>query len=119
MEISGKLFQILAPLTGQGKNGPWKKCDFVIDIPGERFPKKICFTAWGELVDQIQGMQMGSDIKVSFDLSAREYNGKWYSDVKAWRVSAQAASTSGANPYNDVPPPQFESQAGATDDLPF
>ncbi len=85
MEITGKLIQILPAQTGTGKNGPWKKCDFIIET-ADKFPKTICITAWKELVDQIEKTATGTQLNISFDLSSREYNGKWYTDVKAWKI---------------------------------
>lgn len=85
MEITGKLIQILPAQSGTGKNGPWKKCDFIIET-ADKFPKKICITAWKELAEQIEKMPLETHLNVSFDLSSRDYNGKWYTDVKAWKI---------------------------------
>jgi hypothetical protein len=86
MDISGKLIQVLQEQGGEGKNGnKWAKCDFVIETQ-EKFPKKVCLTAWNDLIGTVKGLPMESEIKVSFDISSREYNGRWYTDVKAWKV---------------------------------
>ena len=119
MDISGKLIIVLPAQTGTGKNGAWKKCDFVIET-SDKFPKKVCITAWNELTDQIESTAIGSDLQVSFDISSREYNGRWYTDVKAWKVAggSKAAKSNDAPPSSESTPPDFPSIESA-DDLPF
>ena len=132
---------VLAPVTGQGKNGEWKKQEFVIETQ-DQFPKKVMFSLWGEKVDQINGLNPGDDIKVSFNPESREYNGRWYTDLRAWRIERggaamqqsggqsyqQQGSMNQERPYNfnqERPAPQqqgsYAPPAGGTmnDDLPF
>jgi len=119
MELTGKIIKILPLQTGTGKNGDWKKQEYVIEMPGQ-FSKKVCFTIWGDKIDQYK-LSDGNEVKVSFDLESREYNGKWYTDVKAWKVEKvqkgeiesipenQAGDQSNVPPDEPLPP----------DDLPF
>lgn len=116
MEISGRLIQTLPTQTGMGKNGEWKKCSFIIET-ADKFPKKICIIAWKDLVDQVQQIAIGTELKVSFDVESREYNGKWYTDVKAWKVIGNGGSSGGAS--NEAPLPTSEPPGAETDDLPF
>ena len=98
MDITGRLIQVLQEQGGEGKNGKWAKCDFVIETQ-EKFPKKVCLTAWNDLIGTVKNFPMETEIKVSFDISSREYNGRWYTDVKAWKVEAAGGggSSSGNN----------------------
>jgi hypothetical protein len=82
MEITGKILMFLSPQTGNGKNGPWKKQDFVIETT-DNYPKKVCLSAWGDKVG-LEKYQPGQQVKVMFDVESREYNGKWYTDLKAF-----------------------------------
>lgn len=84
MEITGTLIQVLTPQTGTGKNGQWKKQDFIIETT-DMYPKKICLAAWGDKID-ISKFSVGQTVKASFDVESREYNGKWYTDVKAFNL---------------------------------
>jgi hypothetical protein len=121
MEISGRLVQTLPTQTGTSGKGEWKKCNFVIET-GDKFPKKVCIVAWKDLVDQVQQIPAGSMVNVSFDVESREYNGKWYTDVKAWKIAAGSGSGTGSAPSsrNQAPMPANEPpMADATDDLPF
>jgi hypothetical protein len=100
MDISGKLFQVLPEQSGEGKNGRWVKCDFVIDLPNEKYPKKVCITAWSEQVETVKNLSVGTDLKVSFDISSREYNGRWYTDVKAWKIEVLGGGSQPSNNNN-------------------
>lgn len=117
-ELTGRIYAILPSQSGQGQNGNWIKQQFVIETAGDRFPKKICFVAWNDRAEMISRMKEGDEVKVSFDLESREYNGRWYTDAKAWKIesvnagameSPKAASVAS---MDDMPPPP-------ADDLPF
>lgn len=100
MELTGKLVQVQPEQSGEGKNGRWVKCDFIIETQ-DKFPKKVCITAWSDLVETIKATNPGTELKVSFDISSREYNTKWYTDVKAWKIEgANGGSSSGGNNYS-------------------
>lgn len=108
MEIQGKIIQVLPEQTGQGKNGPWKKNRFVVETQSQ-YPKKVCFDVWGDKIDNMP-IQEGNQVSVSFDVESREYNGNWYNDIKAWKVtSGQATNTAipqqGPAQGNPLPPP--------------
>ncbi|MFN8276961.1 MAG: DUF3127 domain-containing protein [Chitinophagales bacterium] len=119
MEITGKLFTVLPEVSGDGRNGRWVKCDFVIETQ-EKYPKKVCLTAWGEQVEQVKGLPIAADMKIQFDVDSREYNGKWYTNLKAWRI--ESGATGAAPAYRSGSSPAEEQPAGrviADDDLPF
>ena len=123
MEITGKLVQLLQPQTGQGKNGTWKKQEFIIET-GDTYPKKVCLAIWGDKID-ISKVNPGTSITVSFDAESREYNGRWYTDLKAYALkTGDSSGSSGArssNPSVQSRPQQQQasSQFEETDDLPF
>lgn len=93
LEISGKLLQILPEQTGTGKNGQWNKQDFIIETQ-EQYPRKICFSAWGDKAVLVKNLRSGSMVNVSFNAESREFNGKWYTDLRAWKIDSQAQSES-------------------------
>ena len=88
LEITGKLVQVQPEQTGTGKNGNWVKQNFIIETPHEQYPKKVCFVAWGDKTQILKSLNPGMQINVSFDLESREFNGKWYTDLKAWKIAA-------------------------------
>jgi hypothetical protein len=115
MDINGKIIQLLGVQTGQGKNGTWKKQDFILET-GDTYPKKVCIAVWGDKIDMSQ-FRIGDAIQVSFDVESREYNGRWYTDVKAWKVvSAGNSPVQGKDE-----PPVFNGPIDSMpdDDLPF
>ncbi len=103
MEITGKLFDILEAQTGTSARGEWKKQDFVIETE-EQYPKKVCISNWNDKVD-INSLNKGDVITLSVNLESREFNGKWYTDVKVWKLEKTAQNTGVAQSGNDVPPP--------------
>ena len=125
MDITAKVTEILPEQSGQGRNGTWVKISFVVETQ-EQYPRKICFDAWGDRVDHVKKLNAGDMVKVDFDIESREYNGRWYTNVKAWRIEKQEAGEGqGAAPENpplpdfEEPPAPAADSAGPTDDLPF
>jgi len=123
MELSGKVFKVLPVESGEGKNGIWKKQQIVIETAHERYPKKVAIQFWGDLVEN-SAFAEGKDISVEFDVESREFNGRWYTDVKAWRINTKTSgSSSNAAPTNNSVPEYNEADAPSTstidDDLPF
>lgn len=95
MQLTGKLVQLLPMQSGQGKNGPWKKQEVIVETEGQ-YPKKVCISIWGDKADE-KILQVGNNLKVDFDVESREYNGRWYTDVKAWKVELAGAAGPGLN----------------------
>jgi hypothetical protein len=114
MEIIGKLIKKLAPVTGEGKNGTWKKQSFVIETQTE-FPKQICFTVWGDKVD-FNSITETDIVKVHFDIESREYNNNWYTDLKSWKVDL---TTAGGGTSGGGTAPSMNAPAFSEKDIPF
>ena len=95
MEIIGKVVAVLELQSGTSKKGSeWKKRDFVIETLDDKFPKKVCFTLFGERADACPAID--SVVKVAFDIDAHEYNGKWFNSVNAWKVEPEQAQQQAA-----------------------
>ena len=120
MEIIGKLSQLLPLVTGQGKNGEWRKQEFIIEIADGQYPKKVCFSLWGDKIDQA-GLSLNETFKVFFDIESREYNTRWFTEAKAWKVEKQGASTTvhTSSPQMPSEPTTSFNAAPVEDDLPF
>jgi hypothetical protein len=112
---------LLPLVTGQGRNGEWRKQEFVIEIESGQFPKKVCLSLWGDKIDQNVPLE-GDMIKAYFDLESKEYNGRWFTDARAWRIEKNpgtASASSGSTPVQEsYNTPPLET-ASPTDDLPF
>lgn len=126
MNISGKVVQVLPIQTGTSKAGnPWQKQEFVLEQGGQ-YPRKVCISLFGDNVANIP--QVGQDVMVSVDIDSREFNGRWYTEIKAWNIvqagaqpaapaPQQVATAPAASPAQPQPAPA--PQAGVADDLPF
>lgn len=114
MQLIAKLIQLLPQQTGTGKNGQWKKQDMIVETEAT-YPKKICVSVWGDKIDTAS-LQQGNLLKIDFDVESREFNGRWYTDIKAWKIEVAGNSavvseklTSNIGPEN----------TNNDDDLPF
>ena len=120
LEISGKIIEILEVKSGQSANGEWRKQEYVLETEAQ-YPKKVCFMAWGDKIDQFN-IQQGETVAVSIDLESREYNGRWYTDVKAWKVSRDDAAAGSPPPLDDqdrYAPSSIDGSPIGNDDIPF
>lgn len=120
LTINGKIVNILNVESGTSKAGKeWKKQGFVIDT-GDQFNPNVCFSLFGDdKIGMLSQFSVGQDVEVSFNLSSREFNGKWYHNIDAWRINPQ---TSGAPTGGEIPAPtaaDFSGDSAETDDLPF
>lgn len=122
MEITGKLLNVLPEETGEGRNGTWRKQSFVLETQ-DQYPKTVCITTWGDKIN-LGNFQVNEVITASINIESREFNNRWYTDVKAWKVVKQQAATgAGAPPdYGKVPPSNEippEVEGDDLNDLPF
>ena len=132
MEITGKVVRLGGLTEGTSAKGPWRKQDLIIETD-EQYPKTVCLTCWTNQIDEVQRMVPGQMIKAQIDISSREFNGKWYTDVRVWRFEPVAATPPAAapqpaaQPVHQTPPtapaggPEdyFGSDSNNGDDLPF
>ena len=117
-QIKGKLITKLPEVTGQGQKGTWIKQSFIIETDGQ-YPKQICLDAWGDVVDAvdiIKSRGIGTFLTIDFEPESREFNGKWYTNLRAWKIEV-GASLQTVQVSKPEPPP---AQSGEGEDsLPF
>jgi len=143
MEITGKVLSILEPqrFTSKKDGSEIVKNFFVLETQGQ-YPKKIAFSVLGEDKFKQMGLVVGGVYNVSFDVESREWQGKWFSDVSAWRAirtdgqqpqantvantangntTTTQAGANGVSPFPTAQPAAEQPQGGekADDDLPF
>ena len=120
LEIKGKIIEILPEQSGQSANGEWRKQEYVLETEAN-YPKKICFMAWGDKIGEFN-LKQGDTVEVSVDLESREYNGRWYTNVKAWKVSKDGMGTHNGhtNAGQDLNQTENENNLSiGDDDIPF
>lgn len=130
MEITGKITHALELRSGTSTRtgNEWKSQSFVIETH-EQYPRRCVFDVFGE--DRLRefNIQVGEEMTVSFDIDAREYNGRWFNSVRAWKVERTPAGASAYGapvapaPVADTPTyptaPAPAPEEGGADDLPF
>lgn len=120
-EVIGKLYRVF-PI--EQKTATFQTREFVLEIVSGQYPEYVKFQAIQDRCQLLDAFQEGDVVKVSFDLRGREWQGKFFTNLNAWRVEkadGNAATTSApeqtsADPFPDYtagPPPAI------TDDLPF
>lgn len=138
LELEGKIAQKQPVTSGTSARGGWSKQEFVVEYMDGNFPSSAAFTAWGDdRVKELSRFQVGDAVKVSFAIKGREYNGRWYNDLRIWRIApAGEGAPQGAAPRAAAPapaaaygaqPPQAPAPTlddlpaadGTEDDLPF
>lgn len=94
LKVTGKITSILDVETGTSKAGKeWQKQSFVIDTEA-KFNPEVCFSLFGEKIDLLTDLKTGDEVEVSFNVSSREYNGKYYHNLDAWRINKSSSDTS-------------------------
>lgn len=111
MEVEGKIIEVLAvQKSAEGAAKSWTKVDFIVETESQ-YPKKICINSFNEKIPSSQ-LVVGSKVKVDINLESREYNGKWYTTVSAWKMEVlyqvpntpDAQEQPASNPNYQEPP---------------
>ena len=137
MDIKGKIIRKLDPQGGTSKAGrEWKKQEYVLETLDTAYPRQVKFDFFGERADQYP-LEVGDVITLSYDIESREFNGRWYTDIRGFKAvkedpNAVAAAPAPYTPAGEpapapapgdaaAPAPPMESfdQPAAGDDLPF
>ena len=127
MELAGKVIAVLEPRGGVSKNGnEWKVQEYVIETH-DQYPRRMCFDVFG--ADKIQqfNIQVGEELNVFFDIDAREWQGRWFNSIRAWKVERVNADAQQMPPMDAPFPPLNAAPAALVDfsssdekdDLPF
>lgn len=139
MEVVGKIIQVLPAQEGVGRNGnPWKVQPYVLET-FDQYPRKVHFEVFGEKRIKQNPCDIDQVVTVSFDIESREFNGRWYTSIRAWKIqqgdmtqaNAAAPAPAAAAPVQPTPavaPAEsapvnvdpFDASSGdGTSDLPF
>ncbi len=125
MEFEGVVWRVLPQIKGTSARGEWVKQEVVFELPGE-FNRKICVGFWGDKAQEAATLKPGETIAVSANVESREYNGRWYTEVRAWRINRKSAAEPQPMATDNLPPldtfsteESASSSASEVDDLPF
>lgn len=107
MELTGKIVRVFEPQQGTSKAGrEWKKREYLMEVPSnnsEYGPRQVFFNFFGDRADQFI-LEGGKEYTISFDIESREFNNRWYTDIRAWRAQP-AGNASAGNNGSDIPVP--------------
>ena len=128
MEVEGRIIQIIRKNEGTSRSSgkPWKSIEYLLETR-DQYPRKIAFDFFGDRADQYP-LNVGDEIRLSFDIESREYQGRWYTNIRGWKsepISPAAPTTTmpqGNYGGAAVPPPPVlppVEPAGSGEDLPF
>ncbi len=118
MEIEAVVFKVLEPVRGTSAKGEWVRQEVIFDQPQD-FNRKVCVSFWGDKAQEVSSYKVGDQITLSVNIESREFNGKWYTSLQAWKATRKVAEA----PAQAAPMPDFapmpESEPAEVDDLPF
>ena len=98
MEVVGKIIQVLPMQEGVGRNGnPWKLQGYVLETL-DQYPRKVHFEVFGEDRIKMNPCEIDQLVTVSFDIESREFNGRWYTSIRAWKIQQGDTTQAGAVP---------------------
>lgn len=122
MDIEGVVHRVLPVVKGTSARGEWSKQEVVIELQNE-FNRKVCISFWGDKVMEVAKMREGDAVSIGVNIESREYNGRWFTEVRAWKINRAPQAQAGAMP-TDMPPVSMNDFEGSSssdevDDLPF
>jgi len=120
LSVKGTIKQKLDVEQGTSKAGKeWKSQSFVVNT-GAQYNPDICFKLFGEeKIQMLDNVNDGDEIEVAFNLSSREWNGRWFTSADAWKIDKVSAGSSSSETVDDSDVPVFENKQTEEDDLPF
>ena len=77
--------------SGMSQSGnPWYRQTIVVDVAGYNGSfRKVALQASGNVVGDLEQMQIGDKVEISYQVTAREYNGKWYNNVDLYKIDLE------------------------------
>ena len=125
MEVTGKIIVAMPEVSGTSRAGnAWKKRSYVLETL-DNYPTKIAFDFFGERADQYP-LSVGDEVKLSFDIDSHEYQGRWFTSIRGWKVEKNqqgapvAPAAPAIDPFAAAPASNtFTPSADPNDDLPF
>lgn len=114
-DLTGKIKVIQDPQTFASG---FTKREFVVTVEDGKYPQDICLECVQDKVSLLDTVQVGQEVTATFDIRGREYNGRYFNNLQAWRIQASAGGSADDKPPvsdKDVPADFDEYE----DDIPF
>ena len=117
MEIQGKVVRLGALTEGTSARGAWRKQELIIETI-EQYPKQVCLVCWGDRVTEAQNFTPGQTIKAQISIESREFNGKWYTDVRPFRFDMDTPQQTQPMQQPMMQPQQFAAPSYEQNNIP-
>lgn len=117
MEIQGKVVRLGALTEGTSARGAWRKQELIIETI-EQYPKQVCLVCWGDRVAEAQNFTPGQTIKAQISIESREFNGKWYTDVRPFRFDLDTPQQAQQMQQPMMQPQQFAAPSYEQNNIP-
>lgn len=126
MEFQGRIYKILPEQTGTGKNGTWRKVEFIFEYfenKTDRWSDKVLLSAMNDNIDKYD-LHEGDEVVIGFGHNINEWNGKYYNELRMYKCEKIQKIEDVEKPkiFNHEPELAPESKPGQEekqDDLPF
>lgn len=130
LELVARLIRKMPVQSGNSSRGEWSKQEFIVETL-DMYPRKVCMSVWGaDKITELKNFAEGETLRFSLNIESREYNNRWYTDVRAWRIDRNTETPAPASGAPVASAPQAEAPASAPlvsgadlgdqeDDLPF
>lgn len=119
-EIQAKLYK---KFDTEQKTDSFRAREFVLHVEDGNYPQYVKFQLTQDRCDLLDAYNEGDEIKVSFDLRGREWNGKFFTNLNAWRISQPETSSqkeeAPAFPTDPFPTTDDAPSNEGFNDLPF
>lgn len=117
-EVEGKLHK---KYDTENKTDSFQAREFVIEVVSGNYPQMVKFQLVQDRCALLDPFKEGEQIKVHFDLRGREWNGKYFTNLNAWRLEKGGQAPAASAPAMDTSFPTVSDEPGgaADDDLPF
>ncbi len=119
LELECKILNKLTVINGSGARGQWAKQDFIVEYQDGQYTEKACLQVFGvDRVKELENFQVGDKVKVSLKIQAREYNGRWYNDIRVWKMTRIGEDAGESGYMSPRAPYSPEMQNFSAEDMP-
>lgn len=120
-ELKARVVAVPPAVTGQGQRGQWTRQTVVCEYESGRYTQQIAFECNGNKAEEFGKLRVGQTVTIKYDVTSREYNGRWYTTANAFEWTVEGGQRPAAAPASAPAAPAAApaSNGGGADDLPF